>query len=107
MNNMQQLLKQAQKLQEKLAEAQTELESREVTGSSGAGLVNVVSTLKGVIKRIEIDKSIINPDDKEMMEDLIIAALNDARTKGEKLFEEGMKEASGGMDLSMLGKGLF
>lgn len=107
MNNMQQIIKQAQKLQEKLGNAQKELEAKEVTGTSGAGLVSVVLTLKGSAQSIKIDSSIINPDDKEMLEDLIIAAINDAKVKGDKIFEDGMKEASGGMDMSKLSGGLF
>lgn len=107
MNNMQQLFKQAQKLQEKLTKAQSELEFKEVVGSSGAGLINVTTTLKGIIKNISIDKTLINPDEKDILEDLIVAALNDAKSKADIMFEEGMKEASGGMDLSKSGSGLF
>lgn len=107
MNNMQQIFKQAQKLQEKLGTAQKELENKEITGSSGAGLVSVTMTLKGIVKSISIDETIINPEEKEIIEDLIVAAMNDAKTKADKEFEEGMKEASGGMDLSKLTGGLF
>lgn len=107
MNNMQQLFKQAQKLQEKLNSAQKELEDKEIAGTSGAGAVSVTMTLKGIMRSISIDKTIIIPDDKEMMEDLIVAAVNDAKTKADKIYEEGIKEASGGMDLSKLTGGMF
>lgn len=107
MNNMQQLFKQAQKLQEKLNNAQKELENKEVTGTSGAGLVKVTITLKGLVKSISIEKAIINPDDKEMLEDLIVAAINEAKSRADKEFENGIKEASGGMDLSKFTGGIF
>ncbi len=107
MNNMQQLLQRAQKLQEKLAQTQKEIEVKEVTGTSGAGAISIVMTVKGNVKSVIIDKSVINPDDKEMLEDLIVAAFNDARTKADIMHEEGMKAATGGMDISKLTGGMF
>jgi DNA-binding YbaB/EbfC family protein len=102
MNNMQQILKQAQKLQEKLEKAQKELGEKEVTGASGAGLVGVVMALNGIVKSVKIDKTIINPDESEILEDLVTAAYNDAKNKADKMIAEEMNAASGGMDLSQL-----
>lgn len=107
MNNMQQLLNRAHKLQEKISQVQKELELKEVTGTSGAGAVNVIMSLKGTVQSVSIDKAVINPDDSEMLEDLIVAALNDARNKADKMHEEGMKEATGGLDVSKLTGGMF
>ncbi|MDR1488320.1 MAG: YbaB/EbfC family nucleoid-associated protein [Holosporales bacterium] len=107
MKNMQQLLKQAQKLQGKLSEAQKDLEIQEVIGTSGSGLVNVTMTLKGIVRSIELDNSIIDPNEKEVIEDLLVAAMNDAKQKADKKFDDGMKEASGGMDLSQITGGMF
>jgi DNA-binding YbaB/EbfC family protein len=87
------MLKQAQELQKKLEVAQKELEAREVTGESGAGVVQVVMSLKGSVKSIRLDESIIKVEDKEMLEDLILAALNDAKTRADSEYQKGMQEA--------------
>lgn len=105
MNNMQQFFKQAQKMQEKISEVQEEFEHKEVSGTSGAGLVNVSMNLKGVVKSIKVDRSIINPDDGEILEDLIVAAFNDAKVKCDKKVEEEMQGATGGLDMSKMGLG--
>ena len=102
MNNMQQLLNRAQKLQEKMEIAQKEMELKEVTGTSGSGMVSITMTLKGNLKGIIIDKSVVNPEEKDMLEDLIVAAFNDAKNKADAMYEEGMKEATGGLDVSKL-----
>lgn len=107
MNNMQQLLAKAQKLQAKVAEAQKELETKEVTGTAGSGMVTVVMSLKGIVKSISINPEIVNPDEKDMLEDLIIAALSDAKLNADKMYDEGMKDATGGMSLPGMGGGLF
>jgi DNA-binding YbaB/EbfC family protein len=86
-------------LQERMAKLQAELEALEVTGSSGGGLVSVTLTAKGALKAVSIDKSLIKPDEKEILEDLIIAAHGDARAKSERLMEEKMRELSGGLSL--------
>jgi len=106
MNNMQQLLNKAHKLQEKISQVQKELELKEVTGTAASGIVSVTMTLKGNVRGISIDRSVINPDDKEMLEDLIVAALNDAKTKGDEMFNEGMAAATSGMDMPKI-PGLF
>ncbi len=99
MNNMQQILARAQKLQAKMTEAQSKLALEETSGSSGGGMVSIVMTLSGNVKSISINKEIINPDEKDMLEDLVLAAFNDAKQKADKKYEEEMKKATGGMGI--------
>ena len=82
-----------------MAEAQDKLNEIEVEGSSGGGLVKVTATAKGNFKRISIDDSLIKSDEKEILEDLIIAAINDAKQKGENAAQEEMKSLTGGLPL--------
>lgn len=89
-NQMQQLMKQAQKMQEQMAKAQEELEEAELEGSAGGGMVKVTVNGKKVVESVNIDPSVVDPDDVEMLEDLIVAALNDAYAKAEKLYQEKM-----------------
>lgn len=93
---MQQLMKQAQKMQEQMAKAQEELEEAEIVGESGSGLVKVTVNGKKVVGSVKIDSSVVDPDDIEMLEDLIVAALNNAYEKADKLYAEKMG-AFGGM----------
>ena len=99
MVNIGNMMKQAQQLQKKMAEAQEQLSSIEVEGVSGGGIVKVIATAKGEIKRILLDDSIMKPEEKEITEDLIIAAINDAKQKGETVAKEKMKEITGGIPL--------
>lgn len=87
---MQQLMKQAQKMQEELAEAQTELEEAEITGESGGGLVKVTVNGKKVVSGIKISPNAVDLDDMEMLEDLVVAALNSAYEKADELYSEKM-----------------
>lgn len=99
MKNILSMMKQAQELQSKMAELQAELESMEVEGTSGGGLVKVILTGKGVMARISIDASLIKPDEAEILEDLIIAAHNDAKQKAEKNMAEKMQALTSGLPL--------
>ena len=99
MVNISNMMKQAQQLQKKMAEAQEQLSSIEVEGISGGGLVKVIATAKGEIKRIILDDSIMKPEEKEITEDLIVAAINDAKKKGETAAQEEMKNITGGLPL--------
>ena len=99
MVNIGNMMKQAQQLQKKMAEAQETLGSIEVEGISGGGLVKVTATAKGEIKRIILDDSIMKLDEKEITEDLIVAAINDAKQKGEAATQEKMKDITGGLPL--------
>ena len=97
MVNIGNMMKQAQQLQKKMAEAQDKLNEIEVEGSSGGGLVKVIATAKGSFKRISIEDSLMKSDEKEILEDLIIAAINDAKQKGENAAQEEMKSLTGGL----------
>jgi DNA-binding YbaB/EbfC family protein len=99
MVNIGNMMKQAQQLQKKMAEAQEKLKSIEVEGISGGGLVKVIANAKGEIKRIKLDDSIMKAEEKEITEDLIIAAINDAKQKGESAAQEEMKNLTGGLPL--------
>ncbi len=101
MLNIQGLMKQAQMMQRKMQEAQEKLADTEITGTSGNGMVNVVLNGKSEMKKISIDKNLAS-DDMEMLEDLIMVAYNNAHTQVEALAEEGMKEATGGVNLGGL-----
>ena len=99
MVNIGNMMKQAQQLQKKMSEAQEKLNSIEVEGVSGGGMVKVIATAKGEIKRIMLDESLMSKDEKEMTEDLIVAAINDAKLKGEVAAQEEMKSVTGGIPL--------
>lgn len=94
-NQMQNLMKQAQKMQEDMLKAQQELEELEVEGTSGGGLVKVVMTAKKVVTSIEINPDAVDVDDMTMLEDLIVAALNDGYSKAEKVYNEKMGPLGG------------
>ena len=102
MMNMQGLMKQAQMMQKKMDEAQIKLADSEVTGCSGGGLVNV--TLYGNFEAImvEIDKSLVNPEETDILEDLLLAAFNDAQGKVDAMMSDGMKDITGGLNLGGL-----
>ena len=102
MLNIQGLMKQAQMMQKKMQETQEKLAQTEVNGTAANGLVNITLNGRSEMKKISIDKSLIASDDVEMLEDLIMVAYNDAHGKVENMAEEGMKEATGGVNLGGL-----
>ena len=93
--NMQSMLKQAQKMQEDMLRKQKELEEKELVGASGGGMVEVVITGKNIIKAVRIKPEAVDPDDVEMLEDLIMAAIKDAQSQVEKLNSEVMGPMGG------------
>ncbi|MGA0393402.1 MAG: YbaB/EbfC family nucleoid-associated protein [Rhodospirillales bacterium] len=99
MKNLGQMMKQAQEMQNKLAEMQEGLANVEVTGSSGGGMVQVTLTGKSEARKISIDPSLMGADDKEVLEDLLVAAINDAKSKADNMAAEKMKELTGGLQL--------
>ena len=99
MNNMSQIMKQAKAMQEKMAEMQKKIEETEIEGSSGGGAVKIVMNGKHEVKNLFIDPSIINSDEKEVLEDLIIAALNDVNKKIAENTNDQLGSISGGMGL--------
>ena len=99
MKNLGAMMKQAQQMQAKMAELQAALDQAEVTGQSGGGMVTIVTSAKGDPKKVKIDPKLIDPAETEVLEDLIVAALRDARQKGEVLVQEEMSKLTGGMQL--------
>ena len=98
-NNFNDMMKKAQEMQKKMQEMQNSLSNLEVEGTSGGGMVNVIMYCKNEVKKIDVDSSIIKQDDKTMMEDLIVAALNDAKSKAEEKSQDEMKKLTGGLGL--------
>lgn len=88
--NMNALMQQAKKMQEQMLKAQEDLENSEVVGKAGGEMVAVTMNGKGVIKSIKLDKTAVDPDDVEMLEDLIIVAINDAKAKADALANDKM-----------------
>lgn len=99
MMNMANMMKKAQDMQKKMEVLQEELAQQEVQGTSGGGLISVTMTCKGAVKNIKIDPSLVTPDDCEIMEDLIVAAMNDARQKADAQMAEETQKAMGDMGL--------
>ena len=99
MKNFASMMKQAQEMQSKMAEMQEGLLDVEVRGESAAGMCQVTLNGKGEAKKIKIDPSLVNPDDAEVLEDLILAAFNDAKAKVEEQMKEKMSELTGGLPL--------
>ena len=93
------MMKQAAQLQTKMQEMQAELDQITVEGASGGGLVSVTLSAKGDLRAVRIDASLVKPDEKEIIEDLIVAAHADARRKAETLLAEKMKGLTGGLPL--------
>ncbi|HZE19466.1 MAG TPA: YbaB/EbfC family nucleoid-associated protein [Candidatus Angelobacter sp.] len=104
MKDMMGMLKKAQALQSRMNELQAELKTREIIGTSGQGKVKVTMNGAQDVLKISIDPEVVKPDETDLLEDLVLAAFNDARTKVTRLVEEEMGKLSGGMGLP---KGLF
>jgi hypothetical protein len=102
MLNIQGLMKQAQMMQKKMQETQTRLAAEEREGSAGNGLVRLTLNGRSEMKKISIDTSVVDPTDVETLEDLILAAYNDAHRQIDAMQEEGMKEATGGANFGGL-----
>ncbi len=96
-NQMQQLMKQAQKMQQDMQRAQEELEEAEIEGQAGGGAVTVIISGKKILKGINIKPEVVDPDDIEMLEDLIVAAFNDAYSKADAMVKEKMPAGGMGM----------
>lgn len=106
MNNLQQLLQMGQQVQARLNEIQTQLAQQTVSGSSGGGMVTAVADGRGRIREIKIEPSAVRPDDVEMLEELVLAAVTDALAKARRLYEEELSRVAGGLTPWNLG-GLF
>jgi DNA-binding YbaB/EbfC family protein len=99
MKNLGNLMKQAQQMQAKMGEMQAKMAEMEVEGASGGGMVKVVVTGKGEARRLKIDPSLVVPEDVEMLEDLIVAAYNDARGKADAMMQSEMSKLTAGLPL--------
>lgn len=99
MKNLAEMMKQAQALQSRMADLQAELERTQIEGRSGGGMVVVTLTGKGEMAGVKIDPSLLKPGEREILEDLIVAAHNDARIKVEEAMKEKMKGLTGGLPL--------
>ncbi len=99
MANIAQMMKQAQEMQSKMMQMQERLAQTEVEGQSGGGMINVVMTAKGQMRKIKIDPKLVDPNEIEMLEDLIVASVNDAKTKAEAYIAGETEKMMGGMNL--------
>ncbi|HXP30479.1 MAG TPA: YbaB/EbfC family nucleoid-associated protein [Stellaceae bacterium] len=99
MKNLGQMMKQAQQMQERMAEMQARLEQVEMTGAAGGGMVQVTLNGKGEVRKVKIDKTLIDPNESEVLEDLIVAAFNDAKARVESHVAEEMSKLTGGLKL--------
>ena len=95
--NMQSMMKQVQKMQERVAQVQADLETKTVTAESGGGMVKVTANGKQQILKIEIEKEVVNPEEKDMLEDLVAAAVNQALERASAMAQEEMQKATSGM----------
>jgi nucleoid-associated protein EbfC len=99
MGNMGNMMKQAQKLQAQMMKMQEELQGRTVESSSGGGMVKVVASGKQEILSIRIEKEVVNPEDVDMLQDLVLAAVNDALTKSQEMVSREMSKLTGGLNI--------
>jgi len=99
MKNLGQMMKQAQEMQSKITELQERLAQMEVDGSAGGGMVRVTMNGKSELRTVSIDPALVNPAEKEVLEDLIVAAANDAKAKVEQRAAEEMRKLTGGLNL--------
>lgn len=97
--DMKALMRQAQDMQKKMQRVQEELASKEFEGNAGGGMVVATITGGGILKKISIDPEIVNVDEKDIMEDLIVAAVNDAKKKADSESSDSMKSATGDIQL--------
>lgn len=96
---MKNMMKQAQKLQAKMLKMQEEMAGKTVEGSAGGGMVKVVSNGRQQILSVTIEKEVVDPDDVEMLQDLVLAAVNDALTKSQEMMTSEMSKLAGGMNI--------
>jgi len=99
MNNMHTMMKQAQKLQKKMLQTQQEMATKTIETSSGGGMVKVVANGAQKIESIVFEKEVVNPDDIEMLQDLVLAAVNDALTKSQEMVSSEMGKLTGGLNI--------
>jgi hypothetical protein len=103
MTNLQQLMQMGQQLQARMSQLQDSLDRQSVTASSGGGMVTVSADGKGEVKSVKIDPACVDPADVEMLEDLVLAAVNQVQAKARELYEQEMKKATGGLPIQLPG----
>lgn len=101
--DFQQLLQMGQQVQARISQLQTELGQRTVSCSSGGGMVTVTADGRGKIRSVKIDPAVVDSSDVEMLEDLVLAAVAEAQTRAESVYEEEMKKLSGGLPFQFPG----
>jgi DNA-binding YbaB/EbfC family protein len=99
MNNLQQILQMGQQVQARMSQLQTELGQKTVTCTSGGGMVRATADGRGKLRALSIDPSIVKDGDVEMLEDLVLAAVNEAQNRANEMYEEEMRKLSGGLNL--------
>jgi DNA-binding YbaB/EbfC family protein len=99
LGDMGKIMKQAQEMQSRMQDAQNRLDEVEVTGEAGAGLVKVTATAKGAVKRLSIDPSLFQPEEREVVEDLIVAAVQDAQARAATAAQAEMAKVTEGLEL--------
>jgi len=99
MKNLGNIMKQVQDMQSRMSEMQEKLADLEITGASGAGMVQATLNGRSELKRIKIDPALLKPEDAEVLEDLVVAAVNDARGKVERHTQDEMSKLTGGLPL--------
>jgi nucleoid-associated protein EbfC len=103
MNNIQQILQMGQQVQARLSQLQTELGQKTVTCSSGGGMVTVTADGRGKLRSLKIDPTVVSAGDVEMLEDLVLAAVNEAQSRAHQVYEEEMRKLSGGLPFPLPG----
>ena len=103
MKNLQELMQMGQQLQSKVADLQERLDDQKVEASAGGGIVRATVDGKGAIKALTIDPTVVDPEDVEMLEDLVLAAVTEAQNKARSLYEEEMKKVTGGLPMNLPG----
>lgn len=99
MADLMKILQQAQQMQGRLQQIQDELQQKSVSGAAGGGMVTVEADGKGQVRRVKIDPSVVDPNDVEMLEDLVLVAVSEAQKKAAELAQQEMGKLTGGMDL--------
>ncbi len=103
MTDFQQLMQLGQKLQSKMTQLQESLESTSLSATSGGGMVTVTVDGKGKVKQVQIDPACVDPQDVEMLEDLVLAAVTEAQSKAQGAYEQEMRKATGGLPMNIPG----
>ena len=103
MNNLQQLMQMGQQLQARIHKLQESLDSQKISATSGGGMVTATVDGKGQLRKISVDPTCVDPQDVEMLEDLILAAVSQAQAKAREIYEEEMRKATGGLPMQLPG----